>query len=99
MSEDPSELKPITQYRLSDHARFEMKRRQIEESTVAAVLASPGQTEALRPGRAAYQSQMVLGHPPKLYVFRVIVDTDPQPPEVVTSYRTSKVQKYWRIQT
>ena len=94
-----SELKPITEYRLSDHARFEMTGRQISESTVAAVLGSPGQTETVRQGRAVYQSRIALGDPPKLYVLRVVVDTDPQPAEVVTVYRTSKVQKYWRTDT
>ena len=93
------ELKPITEYRLSGHARFEMKRRQIEEPTVAAVLASPDQTETVRPGRAVYQSRLTLGDPPKLYVLRVVVDIDTQPVDVVTVYRTSKVQKYWRTET
>ena len=93
-----SELKPITQYVFSDHARFEMKRRQIEEATVAEVLTSPGQTESLRPGRAVYQSRLVLGDRPKTYLLRIIVDTDLQPAEVVTVYRTSKVHKYWRTE-
>jgi hypothetical protein len=76
-----------------------MKRRQIEEPTVAAVLGSPGETETVRPGRAVYQSRLTLGDPPKLYVLRVVVDTDHQPVDVVTVYRTSKVQKYWRAET
>lgn len=94
-----SESKPITKYRLSDHAQFEMRRRQIEESTVADVLRSPGQTETVRPGRAVYQSRLEVGDPPATYVLRVFVDTDPELAEVVTVYRTSKVQKYWRSET
>ena len=30
------------------------------------------------------------------YLLRVFVDLDRDPPEVVTAYRTSKVDKYWR---
>ena len=33
--------KPITEYRLTNHARMEIARRQISESEVARVLASP----------------------------------------------------------
>ena len=34
--------------------------------------------------------------PPTTYLLRVFVDTDREPPEVVTVYRTSKITKYWR---
>jgi len=30
------------------------------------------------------------------YLVRVFVDVDRSPPEVVTVYRTSKVERYWR---
>jgi hypothetical protein len=32
----------------------------------------------------------------KLYLIRVFLDVDRDPPEVVTVYRTSRVAKYWR---
>jgi len=88
--------KPITEYRLSDHARMEIARRQISESEVARVLAAPEQTERVRKGREVYQSRLEWGEPPKTYLLRVFVDVDREPPEVVTVYRTSKVEKYWR---
>ena len=87
---------PITTYRLTDHARLEMARRQVSEAEVGRVLAAPEQTECVREGRALYQSRMERGEPPKTYVLRVVVDIDREPPEVVTAYRSSKVQKYWR---
>ena len=43
-----------------------------------------------------YQSRIVWGEPSKGYLLRVVVDVDRDPPEVVTVYRTSKVEKYWR---
>lgn len=32
----------------------------------------------------------------RIYLVRVFVDIDRVPPEVVTAYRTSKIEKYWR---
>ncbi len=91
--------KSITTYSLTDHARFEMARRQISEAEVERVLAAPEQTECVREGRAVYQSRIELGEPSKTYLLRVVVDIDRQPAEVVTMYRSSKVQKYWRGET
>jgi hypothetical protein len=88
--------KPITTHRLTDHARLEMARRQINEAEVEGVLAAPEQTECVREGRVLYQSRMERGEPPKTYVLRVVVDIDREPPEVVTASRSSEVQKYWR---
>jgi len=86
----------ITEYRLTDHAQLEMKRRNIDEAEIAQVLSTPEQTETVRPGRMVYQTQFKRGQPPKPYLLRVFVDIDRQPPEVVTAYRTSKIDKYWR---
>ena len=90
------EMKPITNYKLTDHAKGEMVRRGIAEGHVATVLAEPEQTETIREGREVYQSRFQFGVPSKTYLIRVFVDIDRNPPEVVTVYRTSKVTKYWR---
>jgi hypothetical protein len=45
---------PITSYRLTDHARMEMARRQISGAEVARVLTTPEQTESVHGGRAVY---------------------------------------------
>jgi Domain of unknown function (DUF4258) len=58
---------PITIYRLTDHARMEMARRQISEADAASVLATPEQAERVREGRAVYQSQRGWGEPAKIY--------------------------------
>jgi len=34
--------------------------------------------------------------PERLFLVRVFVDIDRRPPEIVTAYRTSKIEKYWR---
>ena len=94
-----SETSSITEYRLTDHARLEMERRQISEADVARVLSAPLQSEEVRPGRVVYQARVEYGAPVRVYLLRVIVDVDRQPPEVVTAYRTSRVEKYWREET
>ncbi len=90
--------KPISikSYRLTEHAQLEMARRQITEEDVAQVLSAPEQVEVVRPGREVYQSRVELGDPLKLYLLRVFIDVERQPPDVVTVYRTSKIEKYWR---
>jgi hypothetical protein len=90
------ESSSVIKYRLTDHARQEMARRQISESNIAGVLSNPEQIEPVRPGRKVYQSRLQLGDPPKTYLLRVFVDIDREPADVVTVYRTSKVEKYWR---
>ncbi len=89
-------MKPITNFRLTDHAKAEMVRRQISETDVARVLSTPAHTATIREGREVYQSRIKLGETPKTYLLRVIVDVDRNPPEIVTAYRTSKIHKYWR---
>ncbi len=89
----------ITEYRLTGHARLEMKRRQISEADVAAVLSAPEQTVEVRPGRVVCQSRVRLGAPVRVLLLRVFVDTDRQPAQVVTAYLTSRVEKYWRAQS
>ena len=90
--------KSITKYRLTDHARDEMARRQITEAEVSAVLSAPEQIDEVGEGRAVYQSRAETGEPPKTYLLRVFVDIDREPPEVVTAYRTSRLDKYWRTE-
>ena len=90
---------PILRYHLTDHAKVEMARRQISEQDVARTLASPEQTDCIREGREIYQARIEFDEPLKLYLLRVFVDIDRDPPEVVTVYRTSRINKYWRNDT
>jgi len=89
-------LRPVTDYIITPHARFEMERRGIDTESVREVMAAPGQRRNVRPGRDVLQSKLSLGKPPKMYVVRVFVDVDRKPAEVVTVYRSSKVTKYWK---
>jgi hypothetical protein len=92
-------VKGIAEYRVTDHAKVEMRRRQIDERDVAGVLAEPEQREVVRTGREVFQSRKETGDPPRTYLLRVFVDTDRRPPVVVTIYRTSNIAKYWRAES
>ena len=87
---------PIYSYRITDHARGQMARRGISESAVVQVLTSPEQVVTYSQDQAIYQSRMTMGEPPRTYLLRVFADVNREPVEVVTVYRTSKVEKYWR---
>jgi hypothetical protein len=76
-----------------------MERRGISEAEIVRVLSAPEQSDLVRPGRVVYQSRMEYGEPGKIYLLRVFVDIDRQPAEVVTAYRTSKVEKYWKSES
>ena len=73
---------------LTEHALGQMARRQVTAADVGRVLAAPEQVLEVRAGRVAAQG--VAGE----YLLRVFVDVDRSPPEVVTVYRTSKIDKY-----
>jgi hypothetical protein len=85
---------PISDYHITDHARFEMGRRGIGENVVADVLRSPEQRLPVRPGRVVLQSRVSVAG--KQYLVRVVVDVDREPAAVVTVYRTTRIGKYWR---
>ena len=86
----------VTSFLVTDHALWEMQRRNLSETEMRQVLHNPEQRIEVRSGRCMYQSRIVWGEPSKAYLLRVVVDVDRDPPEVVTVYRTSKVEKYWR---
>ncbi|MCL6508859.1 MAG: DUF4258 domain-containing protein [Bryobacteraceae bacterium] len=85
---------PIPDYVLTAHAMAEMVRRGLDERIIREVLARPEQRLPVRPGRDVLQSRREMGG--VLYLIRVFVDVDRSPAEVVTAYRTSKIEKYWR---
>ena len=81
-------------YVLTEHARAEMLRRRILQKWVEATMASPEQIVDGYGGRMVYQSRFQDGD--KTYLIRLIVEFRGETPVIVTLYRTSKIQKYWR---
>ena len=82
-------------FRLYRHAQEEVIRRSIPEALLDSVLQHPQQIVPAHGGKKAYQSQLDFGGG-RIFLLRVIVAEDVSPPLVVTVYRTSKINKYWR---
>ncbi len=78
---------------ITPHAADEMRRRGLDALLVRQVLTAPAQRLAVRPGRVVLQSRFEIDG--EWYLIRVFVDVDRKPAEVVTVYRTSKIDKYW----
>ncbi len=78
---------------LSTHAITAMKRRQIPEHVVMMIYEHPTQKIPLANGREIWQNTVCMDG--KEYVVRLIVEPEPTP-TIVTVYRSSKIEKYWR---
>ena len=85
---DQSEIMDVSQAIMTAHASAQASERQVDVATVRAVLAEPEQVWPVRPGRVV--AQRMMGE----YLVRVFLDVDREPAEVVTVYRTSKIDKY-----
>ena len=83
-------------FRFSRHAEWEMARRGIPLALVEAVMEHPEQrlVDESGTGRWIYQSRLRFGDG-KMYLLRVVVDEEEEPPAIITAYRTSKIEKYW----
>jgi hypothetical protein len=84
----------MTQFRYSAHAFSEMVKRNINRSDVDDVLAEPMQKITEQNEIVCYQSKMHLSGKP--YLLRIMVNEIKAPFLVVTVYKTSKIDKYWR---
>jgi len=87
-------VEPIGKFIVTLHAMEQMRRRGIDEPTLESVLSAPERRLPVRPGRDVVERVAAFHGRP--YLVRVIVDVDRMPVEVVTVYRTSKIEKYRR---
>jgi uncharacterized DUF497 family protein len=83
-------------FRFSNHASEEMQKRKVLIATVEDILENPQQIFTQDEDTKIYQSQLDLGTG-KVYLIRVFINDTIDPAVVVTVYRTSKIQKYWRV--
>jgi hypothetical protein len=81
-------------YRLSSHAKEEIERRHIPLAMVESILERPEQIVPERGAIRAYQCRRDFGG--KMFLVRVMVDDSLEPTVVVTAYRTSKIERYWK---
>ena len=73
---------------LTEHAASQIGNRKLAEFNAGSVLDSPEAVSLVREGSIVAQA-MVGEH-----LMRVFVDVDRTPPEIVTAYRTSQIEKY-----
>ena len=82
-------------FEFSKHAETELVLRKIPRAMAEEVLRQPQQIVTERAPRKAYQSKVEFGDD-KTFLLRVIVDDTVEPAIVVTLYRTTKINKYWK---
>lgn len=80
----------------SIHALEQMNWREIERNQVELTLREYDEMVEVRPGRSVLQK--TYEESGKIYMIRVFVDMDRDPPEVVTVYKTTKIEKYRVLQ-
>ena len=88
-------LEKSMKFTFSAHALQECDRRGIRLDIAQSVLNNPQQIVPEKFGRQVYQSQIVF-EKDRSFLLRIVVDTRVKPYMVITVYRTSKIDKYWR---
>lgn len=80
---------------ITEHAEYEMKRRQVPLNLVHRVVEDPDQIVPSRKGRLIYQSRYFDEQEGKEMLLRVVLDIEGDDFWVVTVYKTSKIERYW----
>ena len=80
---------------ISNHALFEMTRRQLTEEMVKNAVKNPHQMLNLIKDRKIYQYKYNDPIEEKEMLLRVICEERNESIFVITAYRTSKIDKYW----
>ena len=79
-------------YRLSQHAREQMSRRDISRDMLERVMVSPDRI--LHQGDCIKVFQKIAITDKSKYLYRVFVNNCKEPALVITVYKTSKIEKY-----
>ena len=82
-------------YKISRHAREEMERRNISTEIVESVLRQSEKIIDAPEAKKVYQSRIEFQEG-KTFLVRVFVAEGGDIPVVITVYRTSRIEKYWR---
>ena len=83
----------MQQFSISNHAKEQMEYRNISLEVVMSVLTNPQQL-LIEEGKKVYQSIINFDEEGN-YLVRVFVNIDKLPFQVITVYRTSKIDKYY----
>ena len=81
-------------YNIVEHAKIQMKSRGIFCEEVTSCLENPGQVVPAGEEKIIYQKIIPLNG--KMHLLRIVVERGRNVLNVVTVYKTSKVNKYWK---
>ena len=80
---------------LTDHARQQIRHRNLDEAMVMRVAETPEQIVAAQGGREIRQSRVRDSQTGRTYLVRVVVDNSFSPAGIITAYRTRRIATYW----
>ncbi len=83
----------LVDFAVSEHARQRASERNISIETIQQVVNMPDTIVEDGPGQKIYQANILFATE-KIYLVRVFVNIDKDPPLVKSVYRTSKLSKY-----
>lgn len=81
---------------IKEHARFEAERRGITEEFIRFVVKNPQQKLSAKKGRVIIQNKYYDKMENKEMLIRVIGVQTSEKFIVITAYKTSKINKYWK---
>jgi hypothetical protein len=79
----------------TEHAKFEIERRQIKEDDLKELINQPHQRISTKKGRVIFQKKYFDTIIKKEMLLRVIGKKERGKFVVITAYKTSRVKKYW----
>jgi hypothetical protein len=79
-------------FQYSKHSLEQIKLRELDQGIIDALLENPDQI--IKQGNHSVFFQKLVKQDNKLYLYRVLVNTEKQPQLVITAYKTSKIEKY-----
>jgi hypothetical protein len=91
MTEDARSDNPLV---ISLHGRQQAEERGIAEETIREIVDAPDQIVAERDGRWCYQSKRLIRG--REFLIRVFVKETSTTRIVLTTYRTTNIDKYWQ---
>jgi hypothetical protein len=79
-------------FKYSKHATEQIDHRNLDANLINETLENPDTIIVDATGLSIYQKLDIINQKP--YLYRVFVNTEKNPPLIVTVYRTSKIEKY-----
>ena len=80
---------------ITEHAKFEAKRRNIDLELILSTARNPQQEIPSKKKRIIYQSKYYDKISQREMLLRVIAKQTPNALNIISVYRTTKLQKYW----